>query len=281
MTNNRCDVVLADSSDALNSRVCYGVKFGASFGVGVRLNIELLRSVMCRDVDLPNNIGTYTKCCWANVVLQVVRRLKRRLSERDTRELIAMVQYANSKEQNVTEKMSGIITRLGLPVTFVEYYKDQAYGTLVGEVNGPVVACVLSKCHYTLQLPVGSVLASSFTTASMDTNKHAAPPHSNTPSSGNVECKGQSQMAAVMARGDQSIIDAVMALSLRSAEVDRGEQSQMEAARALSLRSAGCKEQSQVEAAMALSLRSAEVERKAAKRMEQMRSDELYARSLV
>jgi hypothetical protein len=161
MSDRKCDVVFDRVAQGI-SPVCRSLSFGARFQVSVKLNMELLWLVSSSDAEIPEDLKSYTNCCWANVVMQVVRRIGRRLSIGDTNELISMVRFANSRTQSVTDNMKSIIARLDLPVTFVEYYTQQSVGTVIGNINGPAVCCVLNSSHYTLWLPNGSTLTELF-----------------------------------------------------------------------------------------------------------------------
>jgi hypothetical protein len=161
MNDGKCDVVFGPDVHGMG-RICHNLRFDCRFQIMVGLDMNLLRLVASPILVIPENLATYTNCCWANVVMQVTHCLGRRLSVRDTKELINSVRQAKSYTKNIIERMKGIITRLDLPVTFVEYYPEQSLGTLIGNINGPVVGCVLKKSHYRLWLPKGSTLEELF-----------------------------------------------------------------------------------------------------------------------
>jgi hypothetical protein len=164
MSDGKCDVVFVRVAQGIDP-VCRSLSFGALFDVGVKMDTGLLWLVASPDVKISDDLKGYTNCCWVNVVMQVVYYLGRRLSVSDSNELIKMVHFANSRTQSVTDTMKGIITRLDLPVTFVEYYNKDSMGTVIGNINGPAVCCVLRSSHYNLWLPAGSTLAGHFRSA--------------------------------------------------------------------------------------------------------------------
>jgi hypothetical protein len=207
MVDGKCDVVFERVAQGI-SPVCRSLLFGDRFSVGVSLNMELLWLVASSDVELPEDLSSYSNCCWANVVMQAVYRLGARLSAIDTNLLIRMVRFAKSRTQSVTDNMKGIITRLNLPVTFIEYYTHQSLGTVIGNINGPSVCCVLNKSHYTLWLPKGSALTGRFRSANaiVKTSHLSKPPKYHASSS---------------IRSKRMLEDSALAHSLGNVEAER------------------------------------------------------------
>jgi hypothetical protein len=151
------DIKFLDQNVAGVRKSCTNVPLGASFHIAVKLDMVRYASVFEKHTETFDQLKDCTNCCWAHVLFEVMLAHGRTVTDMEAGEIFWAIKNADSSITEIT-CLEDVITRMKLPVTFVEYSVYQKAGTVVGEINGPAVFACLSNGHFTVKLPVNSPL---------------------------------------------------------------------------------------------------------------------------
>ena len=125
--------------------------------VHAKLDCGMLNRVIPKGFTIPRSVIHAQNCCWVNVWISTLATLGVELSIIDATDLMERIESAGSRMMSPLDT-GDLVTRVDLPVTFVEYSLRDQIGWSIGTPSGPPVVFMNIGAHYQIWLPVKSEL---------------------------------------------------------------------------------------------------------------------------